>query len=852
MESLSNIIQKYLRASGHVQHELAREVGLHPKVLSRKVNRNGDARLNHQEIKGIIKALAAWHAITSREQALQLLAAAGVEAAIMSDADWQALPLRSLAGPSASLFFHAPAAAQQNLPPAATRLIGREQAVTRLRHLLERADVRLITLVGAGGSGKTRLALHVAAEVVSSFVHGVWFVALATVRDAAEVPVSILQALNTASRSDQPSLQQLIAYLRNKHLLLVLDNVEQITGITALLDELLTQAPAIKVLVTSRAVLHIYGECAFDVPPLDVPALQDRLKAADILSFPAIQLFAERAQALRPDFTVSDENAGAIAQICARVDGLPLALELAAARSKLLSPTELLERLSQARLPLLTGGPRNLPDRQQTLRNTITWSYRLLAPEEQVWFRRLGIFTGPWSLEAAEAMMRAMAGQPASPLPPESFDGLDMLERLVDNSLLVRLPAVRDRTYFMLLETLREYALEELTAHGEIEALRDWHACYYLRLAEASVQGLRGPRQLAWLAHLTQLRENFRAAFQWLLQSAREGRRIEVPAALVQQLPATGQEAGGRRTLSAVELCLRLATAFRPYWEWKGYLNEGRSWLIDALDLPFEQEAERSLLVARAWALSEAARLVDLQNDLPRATELAEASITLCRQLGETRGLASALLHRGWVAHAQGDFETARRVYREGLQQLPVELDPWLHAELLFHLGDIEGQSFNFEQMHLCFARSKELFEQVGDSSALADLLKDQGGLLILESKYDESIASLLQSLRLCHEMDHRQFIATGLGWLSFAVGLRAQPDAATASIHSARIGGAAEALMNAIGLTPWTKTYPLTLVARQLLREIVGDERWDEAWQQGRNLTFEQTLALAYRLGEM
>ena len=852
MESLSNIIQKYLRASGHVQHELAREVGLHPKVLSRKVNRNGDARLNHQEIKGIIKALAAWHAITSREQALQLLAAAGVEAAIMSDADWQALPLRSLAGPSASLFFHAPAAAQQNLPPAATRLIGREQAVTRLRHLLERADVRLITLVGAGGSGKTRLALHVAAEVVSSFVHGVWFVALATVRDAAEVPVSILQALNTASRSDQPSLQQLIAYLRNKHLLLVLDNVEQITGITALLDELLTQAPAIKVLVTSRAVLHIYGECAFDVPPLDVPALQDRLKAADILSFPAIQLFAERAQALRPDFTVSDENAGAIAQICARVDGLPLALELAAARSKLLSPTELLERLSQARLPLLTGGPRNLPDRQQTLRNTITWSYRLLAPEEQVWFRRLGIFTGPWSLEAAEAMMRAMAGQPASPLPPESFDGLDMLERLVDNSLLVRLSAVRDRTYFMLLETLREYALEELTAHGEIEALRDWHACYYLRLAEASVQGLRGPRQLAWLAHLTQLRENFRAAFQWLLQSAREGRRIEVPAALVQQLPATGQEAGGRRTLSAVELCLRLATAFRPYWEWKGYLNEGRSWLIDALDLPFEQEAERSLLVARAWALSEAARLVDLQNDLPRATELAEASITLCRQLGETRGLASALLHRGWVAHAQGDFETARRVYREGLQQLPVELDPWLHAELLFHLGDIEGQSFNFEQMHLCFARSKELFEQVGDSSALADLLKDQGGLLILESKYDESIASLLQSLRLCHEMDHRQFIATGLGWLSFAVGLRAQPDAATASIHSARIGGAAEALMNAIGLTPWTKTYPLTLVARQLLREIVGDERWDEAWQQGRNLTFEQTLALAYRLGEM
>ncbi len=852
MESLSSIIQKYLRASGHVQHELAREVGLHPKVLSRKVNRSGEARLNHQEIKGIIKTLARWHAITSRDQALQLLAAAGVEAAIMSDAGWQALPLRSLAAQGSPLFFDATssAAAQQNLPPAATRLIGRGRAVTRLRHLLDRADVRLITLVGAGGSGKTRLALHVAAEVVSSFVHGVWFVALAAVQDAAEVPVSIMQALNIASRSDQPSFQQLIAYLRNKHLLLVLDNVEQITGIAAMLDELLTQAPAVKILVTSRAILHLYGECAFDVLPLDVPALQERLKAADILSFPAIQLFVERAQAARPDFTVSDENAGTIAQICARVDGLPLALELAAARSKLLSPAELLDRLSQARLPLLTGGPRNLPDRQQTLRNTITWSYRLLAPEEQAWFRRLGIFTGPWSFEAAESMMQAMVGQAASPLP--SFDGLDMLERLVDNSLLVRLPTVRDRTYFMLLETLREYALEELAAHGEIEVLRDWHACYYLQLGEASVPGLRGPQQLAWLAHLTQLRENFRAAFQWLLQSAREGRRIEVPAALIQQSPAAGQEGGGKRTLSAVELCLRLATAFRPYWEWKGYLNEGRSWLIGALDLPFEQEAERSALVARAWALGEAARLVDLQNDQPRAIELAEASISLCRQPGETRGLASALLHRGWAAHAQGDFETARCVYREGLQQLPVELDPWLHAELLFHLGDTEGQSFNFEQMHVCFTRSKELFEQVGDRSALADLLKDQGGLLILESKYDESVASLLQSLRLCHEMDHRQFIATGLGWLSFAVGLRAQPDAATASIHSARIGGAAEALMDTIGLTPWTRTYPLTLLARQHLRQIVGDERWNEAWQQGRSLTFEQALELAYRLGEM
>lgn len=858
MESLSSIIRGYLRVSGHAQHELARALGLHPKVLSRKVSGNGDAWLNHQEVKGILLTFVAWHAITNREQALQLLAAAGVEAGIVSDDEWQEPPLQALTVRGVPVFFHSDSAssasAQSNLPLAVTRLIGREHAVTRLRRLLGRADVRLVTLVGAGGSGKTRLALHVAAEEVGSFVHGVWFVALAGVRDAAEVPVSIMQALNIASRSEQPALQQLIAYLRNKHLLLVLDNVEQVTGMTGVLDGLLAQAPAVKVLFTSRVVLHIYGERAFPVPPLDVPPLQDGLKAADIFSSPAIQLFVERAQAVQPDFALNDENATAIARICARVDGLPLALELAAARVKMLSPAELLDLLEQARLPLLIGGARNLPDRHHTLRNTITWSYNLLSPEEQAWFRHLGIFSGPWSFEAVESMMQAMAARVSNPVnPSDHITALNMLERLVDNSLLVSLPSVRGRSYFMLLETLREYALDELAAHGEVKSLRDWHACYYLQLAEASVQSLRGPQQLVWLERLTQLRDNFRAAFQWLLQSAREGRRIEIPSPLSQQLLAAGQEAGGERTLSAVELCLRLATAFRPYWEWKGYLTEGRDWLLAALDVsvPVEQETERSVLVARAWALSEAARLVDLQNNQQWAVELADASSELCRQLGEIRGLASALLHRGWVAHAQGDFETARRVYREGLQQLPAELDPWLHAELLFHLGDIEGMSFNFEEMHVCFARSKELFEQVGDSSALADLLKDQGGLLLLESRYDESIASLLRSLRLCYAMDHRQFIATGLGWLSFAIGLREKPDAATASIHSAQIGGAAEALMDAIGLTPWTSTYPLTLVARQHLREIVGDERWEAAWQAGRNLTFEQTIELAYRLGE-
>jgi predicted ATPase len=856
MESLSTIIQERLRVSGHSQKELANELGLNPKVLSRKVNHTGNARLNHQEVKGIIATLARWYAITTRQEALQLLTAAQVEPTVISGDEWQAPPLNALAvesTPSISRNSSSSLASPlHNLPPPATRLIGREWAVTRLRRLLGRADVRLVTLVGAGGSGKTSLALHIARELVGSFTHGVWFVPLAGVRDAAEVPMGIIQALNIPSASDLPPFQSLIAYFRNKQLLLVLDNVEQVTGVTDILDELLAQAPAVKVLVTSRVILHFYGEHSFNVPPLDVPDLQVVLKAADLMSFPAIQLFVERAQAALPDFVLSDEKASAIAQICARVDGLPLAIELAAARVKLLPPAQLLVRLSKARLSLLTGGARNLPDRQQTLRNTITWSYNLLSPDEQAWFRRLGVFTGDWSLEAAEAMMQGVADQSYT---SDFSYPLDMLERLVDNSLLVRLSVSDEQAHFMMLETLREYALEQLAAHKEIEWLRDWHACYYLQVAEASVQGLRGPQQLTWLTRLTLERDNFRAAFQWLLQRARDGKRIEASSILNQHPLAGGQElpenSASSAALSAIELCLRLAAAFRPYWEWKGYLTEGRSWLITALELPFEHETERSVLVARARALSEAARLVDLQNNQQGAIELAEASITLCRQLDDARGLASALLHRGWAAHAQGDFDTAKCVYREGLCRLSVEVDPWLYGQLLFHLGDAEGQSFNFEQMHACFERSKELFEQLGDRSAIADLLKDQGGLLMLESKYDEAVSCLLQSLRLCYEFDHKQFIATGIGWLSFAVGLRGKPDAATASIYSAQLGGADEALMDSIGLTPWTKTYALTVVARKLLSEIVGEERWNEAWQQGRSLTFEQTIELAYRLGE-
>ncbi|MFL5628414.1 MAG: ATP-binding protein [Ktedonobacteraceae bacterium] len=857
-------VQEHLRASGYFQKELASELGLHPKVLSRKLKGNGDAHLTYIEVRRIITTLARWYAITTQEEALHLLELAQMEPTIFSADEWQTPPLNELAAKHAQLNPSEDSSIlastrQHNLPTPTTQLIGREWAIDRLCQLLRRNEVRLVTLVGPGGSGKTRLALQVASEMRDAFAQGVCFVTLAGVSDPAQVPMSIIQALDIKPTPDLPPVQSLIAYLRNKQLLLLLDNFEQIGEAAMVVDQVLAEAPDLKVLVTSRAVLRLYGEREFSVPPLDVPDPGIVLEPKELSHYGAIQLFVERAQAVVPDFALTAQNGPVIAQICARVDGLPLALELAAARIKVLPPHLLLERLSQARLPLLTGGARNLPSRQQTLRNTLTWSYNLLSSVEQTWFPRLGVFTGDWSLEATEAMMRAVTADREDPLIFSSV--LDMLEQLVDNSLLVRLPVVNGQARFTMLETLREYALEQLTARGEFERLRDWHARYYLGVVEAAELGVRGPQQLKWLSQLVTDRDNCRAAFEWSLQRARDGMSVSIPSFFAQGSTAQSENIAGSRTLSkhalpgaellAVELCLRLAAALRPYWEWQGYLAEGRSWLGAALAVPLKDGAGKTVLAARAKALSEAARLVCLQNEQTQAVELAEASIALWRRLDDSSGLATALLHRGWPAHATGEYEVAKSVYQEGLQFLSSTGDAWLRAQLLFYLAAAEGFTFNFEQMRSFYRQSRELFEQVGDKISTADLLKDQGALLILEGKYTEAIACLLKSLKLCYELGHRQFVTTSMCSLGYAFGLRGEPDPASASKYAAQLIGAAEGLMDAIGLTPWTRTHPLIQMIRQQIRSQVDEQSWMAAWSAGRALTAEQAIDLAYRLAE-
>lgn len=862
VEVFGKRVQTYLRTGGYHQKQLADELGIHHKVLSRKLH--GDkAYFSHREIHDLLLTLVNWHALTRHEDLLSLLTEAEIDPSAIFRADeWEKPPLSTLtrSRTPAPVSTDQPAS-QHNLPAPLSQLIGRTWAVTRLQQLLGRAETRLVTLIGPGGSGKTRLALHVAHTLVETFAQGVWFVSFVGISDPDMVPMTIAQALNIKSAPGQQPLQSVIAYISRRKILLVLDNFEHLGEASDIIENLLAAAPDLKVLITSRVVLHLPGEYEFSVPPLDLPDphLILHLEGTTLADYSAIQLFVERAQAVVPTFTLTNENGALIARICACVDGLPLALELAAARIKVLPPDTLLERLSQARLPLLTRvgrlSSRQVSNRHQTLSDTIKWSYDLLNPEEQAWFRRLGVSIDGWSLESAEALIHEISAD--ATLAAENVLPLDLLTQLVNSSLLAHQVNASGAASFTMLSTLREYALERLQAHGEAELLNDWHAGFFLRRAEQGELGLRGPRQLPMLARLTEDRANLHAALEWSLHQARKGVFIHT----FQPSNSLPQEVASCRTLSrhpfprksvlALEIHLRLATALRAYWEWQGSLTEARYWLYTALNIPLDGEAGPTLLAARARALSEAARLAVLQNEQENALELADESIAIWRRLDDPPGLATALLHRGWALHSRGQYLAAKEVDQEALELLSPSRDTWLYAQILVYLAAVAGFTSDYELARSYYKRCRELFEKVGDKSAVADAWKDQGGISILAGDLNEAITCLLTSIQICRELDHKQYIATALGSLSFAFGLRGTPDVETASLDSARVQGAAESLMSTIGLTPWTDTTAFIQAVRQHIRSLVDEERWQAALEAGRALTLEQALAMVERLAQ-
>ena len=563
----------------------------------------------------------------------------------------------------------------QNLPPLLAPLVGRERQEQAISALLLKPVVRLLTLTGTAGIGKTSLAQKVATGLIEVFAHGVCLVQLAPISDPDLVVPTIAQTLGLRDGEERSLFESLKAFLRDKHLLLLLDNFEQVLAAAPALVELLLACPSIKILVTSRAVLHVEGEYEFSVPPLSLPDPLHLPAHEELLHYAAVALFVQRAQMVKPNFVLSEDNAAAIAHICIRLDGLPLSLELAAARSKLLSPQALLGRLNH-RLAVLTSGRQDAPTRQQTLRATISWSYDLLNVQEQQCFRQLAVFVGGCTLEAAEAVCGGAADL--------SLPVMDLVASLLDKSLLHQSDRAGNEPRLLMLETIREYALERLAASGELESTEETHAMYFLALAEQSEPELFGHRQRLWMDRLTWDAENFRAALQW------------------------------SQTHQRKEQLLRLAGNLGHFWYMCGRFSEAMLWIETAL-----REAAPDVAVsARIKSLYIVALIASHLGQSDLLFVRAGECLTLARQNGDSRGFAIA----SWplVHHllAGGDIIGARAQAEETLTfvraHAPAQ-DSWTLACALNAFGSVVLSQGDYTQAQQLYERAIALFKEAGD-----------------------------------------------------------------------------------------------------------------------------------------
>lgn len=690
------------------------------------------------------------------------------------------------------LLVHRPA----RIPVPLTSLVGRQREIAAVADKLRRPDVRLVTLTGPGGVGKTRLAIAVASETESAFVGGAVFVPLAAVREPGLVLPAIARALGVQEVHDRPLAVSVAAALGVGDALLVLDNFEHLLDAAPAVAELLAAAPALTALVTSRSPLGISGEHAAPVSPLAIPPIDLSVGADAIAGVDAVALFVARAEAADPAFALNDANAATVAAICDRLDGLPLAIELAAARVPVLSPAALLARLTD-RLRLLIGGPRDQPPRLRSLRDAIAWSHDLLTPQEQALFRRLAVFSGGWTLDAAEAVC-------AEP-------GLDVLEGMAAlgrQSLVRRLEPAGEEPRFGMLETIRELALDQLTASGEAAAVSRAHAAFYLEVAKHVGAVLRGENEGAWLDRLEAELPNLRACL------ARVEAHGEVAAAL------------------------GMAGSMQWFWHMRGDPGEGRAWLERALAMhPAAPSAER------AKALDAAGLLAWHQGDDVQAAMLAHACLALGRQVGEPTAIAGAQRTLGLVAVRQGRYEEGRALHEESLARFRSLGDRFWIALSLLNLA-VTARDDRVRRRDLQQEALKH-FRNIGSQWGTARALTELGRTVMLLGDLAAGIAYVREGLALSSLRRDRWQMTFGLEILAEGLVAGGNPE------RAAFLLGAAVGLRESTGVTAPLildrGEEPVAVVARAQLRE----QRFVAAWKSGKALTLEQVVAEALAVAE-
>ncbi|MGH2653800.1 MAG: adenylate/guanylate cyclase domain-containing protein [Actinomycetota bacterium] len=683
-----------------------------------------------------------------------------------------------------------------NLPAQRTSFVGREREVAMVTDLLRGPG--LLTLTGAGGSGKTRLALQAARELLHAYPDGVFFVDLAPITDPRLVPSSIADAIGVKAEGPRPVLDTLRGQLRDREVLLVLDNFEQVVEAASVASDLLDAAPRLRILVTSREPLHIAGEQELAVPPMALPDAQETRGPDDLMQCESVALFVERAAAVDARFRLTESNLQAVAELCHRLDGLPLAIELAASRVKLLSPGAILDRLGR-RLDLLTGGPVDLPARQRTLREAIGWSHDLLEESERVALRRLSVFAGGWTLEGAEVV--------ANPGGERGGDGLEVLSSLVDKSLVRRVPTGEGEVRFGMLEVIREFGAEQLESAAEDQETGDRYASFFLEAAEAAEPHFRGLERKRWLDQLELEHDNLRAALR---------RAIDA---------------------SHADVGLRLVAALWRFWHLHGHLAEGRRWAEEVLALP--GSSERS--AERARAMTALGGLAYWMEDVPATRRAYEEALAMARELGDRRMEAEGIYNLAYVPAYEGDIPGAAKMIERAAAMFEELEMPRGTADCLWILGIVARLQGDIPRSRTLAEESLRLHRRAGDLFGVTDALHTLGRTALAEGDLDTAAESFLEALANDQQVGNRTGTAIVMD------NLAAKASAEGRHLRALRLGGASEAIKESAG-----GHAPPPLIdlpdPREAADEALGEAAVVAAWEEGRAMTFEQAVAYARR----